>query len=179
MALITRVFVCVACDKRFEILQERDEPPPTECPFCSKNEVQGPIPATTAIGARTKSKAVDGMYRQHEEASAYRAELAGDPSIKQTDMKDGFYGGGMKPGDVAAKMPTTGPNVVSDFMQSTGMNPWGLAGSQDAAKALVAQAKSGPGAGGTGGGILAEIHKRNYGPKVPPVAPAAAGGKWG
>lgn len=174
MALVVRVFGCEGCGRQFELYQERDELPPTECPFCQQQEVEGPIPATTAVGARTRSKTVDAVYRAHEASSERRAEMAGDPSLKISDMKDNFYGGGMREGDVAAVTPK---NPVSDYMQATGMDPWAVSGGVGM-ESIVAAAKGGETS--TGAGIVKSIAKQNFGggPKVArPSAPMQ--GKWG
>lgn len=102
-----------------------------DCPHCDDTpEMAGPVPSTTAIGERRSSKSVDGMYRQMEEGAAIRAEALDDPSMKMTDMKDGFYGGGLKEGDTTA--PSAPPdNAVTQYAKSTNFNNgtfWGKGG---------------------------------------------------
>jgi hypothetical protein len=57
------------------------------------------LPGSFSIGT-AKSKSVDAVYRDIERASEVRAEAAGDPSLKVTNMKDN-----LREGDVAAMPP--------------------------------------------------------------------------
>lgn len=88
--------------------------------------------------ARTVGKSADGVYRQMEEASKDRAELAAElgggeakdyESLKITDLAD--Y---LRPGDVAAKIPE---NPVSRQMANTGQGGFqpvaGMTGAEFAA----------------------------------------------
>lgn len=169
MAYVTRVFECAACTRRFEIFQEREELPPTDCPFCSKPEVNPePVPSTTAIGARTRSKGVDRMYRSVEEHAAHRAEMAGDPSLKITNMKDYAYGGGVKEGDVVAVAPQ-GDGVVQKVMEQTGHNPWSSGQIHGVpVQNLITDSKAPP--TDTGAGTMKKLHTKAYGSRTPPVA---------
>lgn len=120
-------FQCPDCG--FEMKDQMLERPPEgealqspECPQCLAS-LGEPVPSTTAIGERKASRSVDGMYKQMEEGAATRAEALGDPSLKMTDMKDGFYGGGLRPGDTTA--PSLPKNPITDYAQATGFNFWG------------------------------------------------------
>lgn len=118
MAYIIRRFGCEACNQEFDVMQERHEAAPKDCPFCGPvDDITGPIPSTTAIGARVASKAADGAYRDLEQRTAANAELANNPGLKVTDLKDQFYGGGMREGDVAG---VTVKNAVTDYADQTG-----------------------------------------------------------
>jgi hypothetical protein len=91
-------------------LMVEDGEVPRFCPKCGAEFEGEPeiIPGGGHIGGSTIQRVVDGMYREIERSSAERAELAGSPALKVTDMNDH-----LREGDVAAKMPN---NTVTQFM---------------------------------------------------------------
>ena len=99
------------------------------------------VPSQMNIGTN-KGKSPDMVYRQMEETSAYRAEMAGNPDLKITDLKDS-----LREGDVAAK---TVRNTVTDYMdtakeQLKGSGMESLAGGYlPNIQGMVAQAQTGP-----------------------------------
>jgi hypothetical protein len=83
---------------------------PRFCAVCGAEFEGEPevIPGGGHIGGSAIQRTVDNMYREIERSSAERAELAGSPALKVTDMNDH-----LREGDVAAKMPN---NTVTQFM---------------------------------------------------------------
>ena len=117
MAYVMRTYACDGAGKlaehTFELMQKREDGPPGFCPHCgAKVGNVIPLPAKMSIGGKAITKAVDRMYRSVEASSAERAELAGNPGLKITDMNDR-----LREGDVAAKMPR---NSVTNFMEFAG-----------------------------------------------------------
>lgn len=93
----------------FQLMVERDEVP-RFCPKCGAEFDGEPeiVPGGGHIGGSAIARSVDGMYRDVERSSAERAELAGSPALKVTNMKDH-----LREGDVAVSMPN---NTVTQFM---------------------------------------------------------------
>lgn len=119
-----------------------DEPPPDYCPRCGSYMGDEPqlafVPAAPHV-AKTIGRTADNVYRQMEAASIANIEAAAEmtggdkadfSAMKITNMAD--Y---LRPGDVAAKMPT---NEVAKHMAATGQGGFqplnGMTG-QDFAKA--------------------------------------------
>lgn len=103
----------------FEIFIEADQHPKF-CPICGaafEGEVEA-VPGTHSIGGSAITRSVDAMYRDLETSSAERAEMAGNPQLKITNMKDG-----LREGDVAAVMPN---NAVSQYMDQARQNGMGF-----------------------------------------------------
>lgn len=94
----------------FQLMVEDGEYP-RFCPKCGAEFEGEPevIPGGGHIGGSAIQRTVDGMYREIERGSAERAELAGAPSLKVTNMRDH-----LREGDVAVQMPN---NTVTQFMQ--------------------------------------------------------------
>lgn len=122
---------------QFEMMIKSDEHPKF-CPTCGNpfdnlDDIKV-IPGTKNVGKSNINKAVDLTYRALEESSAARAELAGNPNFKITDMKDN-----LRQGDVAA-MPIH--NSVTQFMDEAGSQGakfgWG-GGASVATSAPIAQ----------------------------------------
>lgn len=115
MSYIMRTFACDGGGKleehTFELMQHREDGPPGFCPMCgAKVGNVVPLPAKVSIGGKAITKAVDQTYRAIEASSAERAELAGNPAIKVTNMKDH-----LREGDVAAILPN---NSVTQWMDT-------------------------------------------------------------
>jgi hypothetical protein len=142
-------YACEVCGTKFEYLHHpsiEEDPGPDECPSCHASfaEVPEPEPVNRLnMGNSLTAQSVDKVYRDLEEGSAARAEAAGDPSLKITNMKDH-----LREGDVAVDMPS---NTITNYAQQTQHQYW--QGSQIAG--TLAQAKSGPGAGNKSGGAFA------------------------
>ena len=119
---VMRTYECPDCGGRFEFLHmQRDEPPPTHCKLCRAD--MGVVTHEMAAPHIAKSigKVADNVYRQMENASAARAEMAAEAAgcdvsemsaLKITDLKDNARAG--ETSNVVAR------NEVSDFMQRTG-----------------------------------------------------------
>lgn len=152
MGLIVRTYKCDDCGLETDEMQDSDDFTPPECPACATaTDMSGPIPSTTAIGNRTASKSVDNMWKLTQEGSEIRAEAAGDPSLKITDMKDGFYGG-LRQGDVTAPRVQ---NDVTRYADATNFQMWGQGGGETGMtpQAAIAMAKGARGKGQTGAGM--------------------------
>ena len=108
-----RTFGCSGDDEvpphDFQLMVDDGEYP-RFCPKCGAEFEGEPevIPGGGHIGGSAIQRTVDGMYREIERSSAERAELAGSPALKVTDMNDH-----LREGDIAAKLPN---NSVTQFM---------------------------------------------------------------
>lgn len=116
---IFRTYSCDGGDDaephEFKLMIERDQHP-RFCPVCGASFDGDPeiVPGGGHIGGSAIARSVDGMYREVERSSAERAELAGNPALRVTDMNDH-----LREGDVAAKMPV---NTVTQFMDVAGQS---------------------------------------------------------
>ncbi len=129
MGLIYRTYGCKGASGRrkqhtFEVMIDSGEHPKF-CPSCgAKIDTVEIVPGTHSIGGSDIVRGVDLTYRLVEESSAERAGLAGNPSLKVTNMKDH-----LREGDVAVSLPN---NTVTQFMgdaASKGINyGWGGGG---------------------------------------------------
>lgn len=121
------------------------------------------------IGGSPIAKSVDQTYRQYEAASIERAEAAGDPSMKVTNMRDN-----LREGDVAA-MPVN--NVVTQYAamakETAGFDYFQAAGQGSIADTL-AMTKAGQ-ERSTGQVALSAIQSARG---APPPTPTLRG-KWG
>lgn len=93
-----------------EMMVEPDEHP-AFCPKCGRDWRKlrlETIPGTHSIGGSDIAKGVDLTWKLIQESSAERAELAGNPNMRVTDMRDH-----LREGDVAVPMPN---NTVTQFM---------------------------------------------------------------
>lgn len=100
---VTRTLRCPDCSMTFPwLFLERDESDsPAHCPRCGNYMGDDPqqLPGGFSIGTQ-KGRSVDAVYRDIEASSAARAEMAGDASLKVTNMRDN-----LREGDVAAMPP--------------------------------------------------------------------------
>jgi hypothetical protein len=89
---------CPECSHVMKVPQE--EQWPNFCGNCGSFVGVDPnfVPERMNIGT-VRGKSADQVYRQMEDASIARAEMAGDPALKITDMNDN-----LREGDVAAKV---------------------------------------------------------------------------
>ena len=173
MSKIRRVYRCPDCGGKIRV---DDDVLPKFCIHCGTNleDDDTPIPfspRSPAIGT-SKGKAVDATYRQMEQASIDRAEAAGAPGLKMTNMKDG-----LRPGDVSAP-PVN--NIVTQTMaaykEAAGYDPW-----QGSVKSELQQVKMGPQTG-NGSVALAAIQSANNAAPRAPKPQASVGGisaGWG
>lgn len=84
-------FRCPDCRHLFQCVLAGSDEPPDHCPSCKSFVGIDPatyVPAAPAIGGSLAAKSADQVYRQLEDSSAVRAEAAGDPSLKVTNMRD-------------------------------------------------------------------------------------------
>lgn len=144
---------------------------PRFCPLCGANcgADEDFVPSQVNIGT-VKGQAGDIAFRAYEAASIARAEAAGDPSLKVTDMKDN-----LREGDVAAKVPQPSKEYTQ-AVEALGAQNWqGAPGGLSTAD-VVSLAKAGA-RQGTGAPVLGAIQ----GGKGVPVqaASASARGNWG
>lgn len=81
---------CPDCGEVFRVEMEAGQFPDF-CLSCGTYVGVDPsfVPSQMNIGSAI-GKSVDATYRELEASAAVRAELAGDPSLKMTDMKDGL-----------------------------------------------------------------------------------------
>lgn len=137
-----RTYQCDACEGKFEFMHHpSDEPPPAFCPLCGVSFAEEPeavMPNRLNYGGSNEARSVDMTYRQLEADSAARAEAAGDPSLKITDLKDN-----LREGDVAAKPSIN--NAVTQYAEQTGHSFW--QGGDANIQASIAAAKAGGGGG--------------------------------
>ena len=106
MAVLLKL-ACPDCAHRFSMRMEDDGKLPSFCPACGhRMESDDPdfVPNQMNIGTAL-GKSGDQTFRMIEESSIRRAEMAGDPSLKVTNIRDN-----LREGDVAA-MPVN--NIVS------------------------------------------------------------------
>jgi len=110
----------------FEVMEDRDERA-TFCPKCGRDLSKLPIetiPGGGHIGGSAIAKGVDLTYRLVEESSAERAELAGNPNLRVTNMRDH-----LREGDVAVPAVAMPNNAVTQFAAQSevrGFQPgWG------------------------------------------------------
>jgi hypothetical protein len=132
------------------------------------------VPGLFSIGTH-KGKAVDLTYRQLEKSSEVRAEMAGDPSLKVTNLKDN-----LREGDVAAFAPQPSKEYTSQvegLAAASGqqVNYWQSAPMGASTSQVISYAKSGPDRQSTGAPVLAAIQGGNG---MPPPVPSLKG-KWG
>lgn len=142
MGLIFRTYGCADCGAEVEILQTAEEGPPAECPACGGAPRPEPIPTGMRIGGSAVARSVDQTYRALEESSAARAEEAGEPALKITDLRDN-----LREGDVAA---VSVRNEVTQVAEAMGHEYWGGGGGMNP-QAVAAGAgidKAGTGAPG-------------------------------
>lgn len=161
---------CPDCGDTYTVRIKDDSELPNFCPKCGS--FVGPddpsfVPTQMNIGT-IKGKVVDQTYRQVEASSLVRAEMAGDPSLKITNMRDN-----LREGDVAA-MPVN--NAVTQYAdvakQEVGFDYW-----QANVAENVAMAKSGPGRQYSGSTALEAIQTGPSMPVVPQVKGLPSG--WG
>jgi len=123
---IVRRYECPDCNAEFKFMHmTKDEPVPDYCPHCGNFMGTGPIQLPPFIAIKSqRTKNADKTYRDMETGSETRQQLAAEMtgldkadlnSIKITDLKDH-----LKPGDIAAKVPT---NPVSEMMDANKGNP--------------------------------------------------------
>lgn len=157
---------CPDCGGTFK--QPMGESLPNFCPLCGSSQNLDPdfVPDRLNIGTN-RGKAGDRTYREIEEASKVRAEMAGDPSLKITDMNDN-----LREGDVAAKVQQPSQEYQRQVAELGAKaeflpNVQGLAG----------LARQGPGVR-DGAYALAAIQGGSPGPSIPsvPVIPGAGFG---
>ena len=138
-----RTYQCDACEGKFDFMHHpSDEPPPSFCPLCGVSFLEEPqvaLPSKLNMGGSADARSVDMVYNQLETESAARAEEAGDPSLKITDMKDN-----LREGDVAVARPMPN-NAVTQYAEQTGHSFW--QGGNANIQASIASAKSGGGDG--------------------------------
>ena len=80
----------INCRHEFTLVMEAGDKLPDWCPSCRAwvGEDENAPPKLFAIGGSDTAKAVNKMYKDVEETSQYRAEAAGAPDLKVTNMKD-------------------------------------------------------------------------------------------
>jgi hypothetical protein len=116
------LYACPECSGQFAYLHHpntNEDPAPRFCPLCGFDTQQEPLEyavTSPALGNAT-AKSVDDVYREMEAGAAYRAALAGDPSLKMTNMQDH-----LRAGDISAP-PIN--NAVTQVMAQQ-PNQWGF-----------------------------------------------------
>lgn len=95
---VSRTYECPDCGGRFRFLHMKSsEPPPNFCALCGNNMTEPPTERPSAPHvAKTIGKVGDNTYRQLEQASAARVEMAAEMSgidasefsaMKVTDLR--------------------------------------------------------------------------------------------
>lgn len=118
---IVRRYECPDCHAEFKFMHmTKDESAPDYCPQCGNFMGTGPIELPSFINIKSqRTKNADKTYQDMETGSETRQQLAAEMtgldkadfnSLKITDLKDN-----LKPGDIAAKMPS---NPVSEMMDA-------------------------------------------------------------
>ena len=178
---VTRTLRCPDCSATFPwLFLERDGSDfPNCCPRCGNVMTDEPqsLPGGFSIGT-AKGKAVDLTYRQIEDASNVRAEAAGDPSLKITNMKDN-----LREGDVAAMAPQPSreyQNQVAAASEAAGgFNHWqhsGMGGVSTEQTLALARAGARE---GTGARALHAIQAARGGPPAPSTVGGMSAGFGG
>lgn len=160
---------CPECGDKFSLKLNKGDPLPDYCSHCGA--YVGPdehfVPTKMNIGSAL-GKSGDQVYRQMEDASAVRAEAAGDPSLKITNMKDN-----LREGDVAAIAPQPSKEYQQQVQAlkqgNPEFSPW-----QANVAGQLAMVKSGPDRT-TGARALTAIQGARGGPP----APTTLQGNWG
>lgn len=160
---------CPECGEKFRWEGENF---PDFCPRCQAYVGVDPnfVPSRLNIGGSALAKSAEATYRALEQSSEVRAEMAGDPSLKITNMRDN-----LREGDVAAIMPQPS-KTYRDAVAGMDYNPWSGGIGVDTNQAL-ALAKQG-GMSGTGRVVLETIQGGAL-PKAPNVQQSLAGLKAG
>ena len=168
-----------SCRHLFTLVLEIGDDLPEHCPKCGIFTGEDPAaePNLISIGGSNEAKTVDNLYREVEATSQYRAEAAGDPSLKITNMRDHI-----KVGEAAA-MPVQNMITKTAEQLSTvngvAANPY----FSGAVQTSVAAAARGPGAAKGKNMGLTAIQERalpNVSPMTSPVAlKAGFGGGFG
>lgn len=143
---VMRTYQCPECLGAFEHLHLRStDEPPSFCPLCGASTADTPPEMSAPHIGKSIGFVADAVYRQMEEGSAQRAQMAAEhlgvdaaetSALKITDIRDT-----MREGDTAVSVA---PNAVSTFMQQSGVG--GYQGS-DAGVHYAAATRHGPHAG--------------------------------
>src|ERR1700687_2230398 len=134
MAKIKYTIRCPTCGGKFSVISEEM---PNFCMLCgaADDSDDAPVPTQMNIGGSAIARSVNQMYKDAETSSAYRAEMAGDPALKITNMRDN-----LREGDVAA-MPVN--NAVTQYADEAhrhlGFNMWQGGGTDIAGHIQMAQ----------------------------------------
>lgn len=153
MAKIVRLH-CPACEGEFDYFRHDSydpesgtvtkDPGPRFCTLCGYDTIDTELdlaPVAPRIGT-LRARMSDKLYRDAEAGSAYRAEVAGDPSLKITDMRTARH-----EGEIAA-VPVS--NEVTKAMEAPaaavvpGMEQWGQQNHAAAAMHQASLAHQGP-----------------------------------
>ncbi len=145
---------CPACEGSFDYFSHPEynadtgetvpDPGPQFCPKCGYDTTDTELdlaPVAPRIGT-LRGKIADKMYREAERGAEFRAEMAGDPSLKITDMRTARHEG------ETAAMPVS--NDVTKAMEAPaaqvvpGMQSWGQQNNAAAAMSAAAMAHQGP-----------------------------------
>ena len=191
---VIRTYRCSACGFVFEHLHMNDDDNPEGCPHCQLDGEHDDeplyiqLPSQAKLGGSYLSRSVDQTYRQVEESSQVRAQMAADSmeaqyratgmdgaeaqrqaeaaarAVKVTDLKDN-----LRVGDVAAKPPPQPSAEYNAMLGQLGGSLW-----QGSVSDAIAMTKQGPDRG-TGSGIVQHIqndpmspHKRMRGSLIRP-----------
>ena len=131
---VMRTYQCPDCEGMFEHLHARwDDPPPPVCPLCGASTEDTQPELSSPHIAKSIGKVADNVYRQMEAGAAVRAELAGEPGLKLTDLRTNN-----NVGETSA-VPVN--NEISRFMAQTGV---GGATDPSAGASYAAAAAAGP-----------------------------------
>lgn len=159
----TKKYECPDCTGKFSFHHDPgDCPPPQFCPLCGSNVSSDELyqPPLLHI-AKSIGKVADDTYRQMEQASDARIEMAAEMTgydrselsgMKITDMRDN-----MREGDVAANLPS---NPVSQALEAQQGHQNSMVGFQKAAPGIQMPHIE-PKAGARAMKSTTEFHKKN------------------
>lgn len=164
MSKIKYTIRCPTCGGKFSVVSDDM---PKFCMLCGAADGADDdfVPTQMNIGGSAIARSVDKMYRDAEASSEVRAEMAGDPSLKITNMRDN-----LREGDVAAMPVNNAVTQYADEMhKAVGFNYFQANVSDHVAAAKMGAERT------TGQKALAAIQGGIGAPRLP----AKIAGNWG
>jgi hypothetical protein len=119
VGLICRVYECPSCSQRYELVQNRDEGSPDECPKCGVSYAAPVlhVPGGFHLRNSDKVRAIEDPVRAYMEHTVKLAEEHNNPSLKVTNMRDN-----VRQGETYA-MSVPKPSQEYQQMMAGGMSP--------------------------------------------------------
>lgn len=92
-----RRYQCPECEGQFDYLHHpnvADDPAPRFCPLCGydteTDELQEAVTSPNLLKGAARN--VDGIWKAEQAGAEFRAQMADDPSLKISDMRDAAIG---------------------------------------------------------------------------------------